>query len=135
MQSIVCHDLQTPTRREEAELGDSPIAGAAERIATLRTRYEQLSSSVASQEARVANQAAQLDRMNRPKDFDEDEDEQDRDDDNERRLGAPAVIHESQIKAVDLKQEEEEIKELERKKRGLEDRVSGMERDLGGLLR
>lgn len=35
----------------------------------------------------------------------------------------------------DLRCEEEEIGELERKKKELEDRVSGMERDLGGLLR
>ena len=35
----------------------------------------------------------------------------------------------------DLEREEEEIKELERKKRGLEERVTGMERDLGGLMR
>jgi hypothetical protein len=35
----------------------------------------------------------------------------------------------------DLMREEEEIKELERKKSGLEARVTGMERDLGGLMR
>lgn len=35
----------------------------------------------------------------------------------------------------DLEQEEVEIRELEKKKKGLEDRVTGMERDLGGLMR
>ena len=35
----------------------------------------------------------------------------------------------------DLAREEEEIRELERKKKGLEERVTGMERDLGGLMR
>ena len=35
----------------------------------------------------------------------------------------------------DLEREEQEVKELERKKRGLEERVEGMERDLGGLMR
>jgi hypothetical protein len=35
---------------------------------------------------------------------------------------------------ADLNRELEEIRELERKKRSLEDRVNGMERDLGGLL-
>lgn len=35
----------------------------------------------------------------------------------------------------DLEREEAEIKELERKKAGLENRVTGMERDLGGLMR
>ncbi|KAI9881219.1 MAG: hypothetical protein M1830_007197 [Pleopsidium flavum] len=122
-------------RREEAELRGSPIPGAEERIATLRTRYGQLSSSIARQEARVEKQAAQLDKMNRPKEFDEDEEDLDRDNVNERRLDAPAGIEETQVNSVDPMREEEEIKELEKKKRGLEDRVSGMERDLGGLLR
>lgn len=35
---------------------------------------------------------------------------------------------------ADLAREMEEIRELERRKRTLEDRVNGMERDLGGLL-
>lgn len=39
------------------------------------------------------------------------------------------------ITAEQLEREEQEIRELERKKRTLEERVSGMERDLGGLLR
>lgn len=35
----------------------------------------------------------------------------------------------------DIQREEAEMRELEEKKRGLEARVSGMERDLGGLMR
>lgn len=35
----------------------------------------------------------------------------------------------------DIARELEEIRKLERKKRALEERVSGMERDLGGLMR
>ena len=35
----------------------------------------------------------------------------------------------------DLRREEERIAELERKKRTLEERVNGIEKDLGGLLR
>jgi bisphosphoglycerate-independent phosphoglycerate mutase (AlkP superfamily) len=35
----------------------------------------------------------------------------------------------------DMMREEEEIRELESKKRSLEARVTGMERDLGGLMR
>ena len=35
----------------------------------------------------------------------------------------------------DLEIEEAEIRELERKKRDLSNRVTGMERDLGGLMR
>lgn len=48
----------------------------------------------------------------------------------------PSIVAKgSQLDVVNMRQEEKEIKELEKKKRGLEDRVSGMERDLGGLLR
>ncbi len=35
----------------------------------------------------------------------------------------------------DLEQEEREVRELESKKQGLQDRVEGMEKDLGGLMR
>ena len=35
----------------------------------------------------------------------------------------------------EVKIDEEEIRELERKKHALEDRVSGMEKDLAGVLR
>ena len=35
----------------------------------------------------------------------------------------------------DIKREDDEIRELEKKKRQLEDRVQGMDRDLGGLMR
>lgn len=118
-------------------MNGSPIPGATERIATFRARYEQLSSSISYQDARVAKQAAELDRIYRPKDFDEDEDGvgEDQDVDREFRLSAQVLAKGSQVDDIDMKQEEKEIKELERKKRGLEDRVSGMERDLGGLLR
>ena len=127
----------------EAPLGtrlipdSSPIPGVPERIATLRARYEQLSSSISYQESRVAKQAAELDRIYRPKEFADDEDgvDEDQEVDRESRLSVHALAKESQMDAVDMRQEEEDIKELERKKRGLEDRVSGMERDLGGLLR
>lgn len=36
---------------------------------------------------------------------------------------------------VDIARELGEIRDLERRKQGLEERVSGMERDLGGLMR
>jgi hypothetical protein len=40
----------------------------------------------------------------------------------------------SDVTDADLDRELEEIRELESKKRSLEDRVNGMERDLGGLM-
>ncbi len=50
-------------------------------------------------------------------------------------ITVPAASEEAQTNAHDFQLEQEEIQELEKKKRALEDRVAGMERDLGGLLR
>ena len=111
----------------------SPISGAPERIASLRTRHEQLSSSIARYESKVTKQMIQLEKLNRHKDGDafldnEEEEELDRSLDD----GDGPQFH---VTEEDLMREDEEIRELEKKKRTLEDRVSGMERDLGGLLR
>lgn len=107
------------------------MEGAKEKIAALRARYSRVTTSLAHYEGKVARQARELERMNRPEDWegdevnDEDEEVQDEEDNGE----------EIEVTEEDLRREEEEIKELERKKKELEDRVSGMERDLGGLLR
>ena len=108
-----------------------PIAGAPERIAALRSRYEQLNASVMRFEARVAKQNAQLAKMNMHKDGDGEynEDEEAEDEDGDEPLPEPQITEE------DLREEQEVIEELEKRKKVLEDRVSGMERDLGGLLR
>ncbi|KAL9635732.1 MAG: hypothetical protein Q9164_003277 [Protoblastenia rupestris] len=108
-----------------------PIAGAPERIAALRSRYEQLNVSVMRFEARVAKQNAQLSKMNMHKDGDgeHNEDEEAEDEDGDEPMAEPQVTEE------DLRIEQEMIEELEKRKKVLEDRVSGMERDLGGLLR
>ena len=113
----------------------SPIAGAPERIASLRTRYEQLNSSIGRYEAKVSRQMAQLARMNKHKDgneFYKGEDEEDLESEVVDEADGPEEVY---VTEEDLKREDEEIRELEKKKRALEDRVSGMERDLGGLLR
>lgn len=112
----------------------SPIHGAMEKINSLRARHEQLTSSIERYEARSAKQASQLDRMNRREshdDYDDDDEQCDDLDDDELRI-LPEQVH---ITAEDIEREEEEMRELEKKKRGLLDRVSSMEKDLGGLLR
>ncbi|KAL8713975.1 MAG: hypothetical protein Q9220_002121 [cf. Caloplaca sp. 1 TL-2023] len=80
---------------------------------------------------RVAKHTAQLAKMNRRGDSEATEDlaspEEPADVDDGK-----VVIN---VSAGDLEREEREIRELEKKKQALEDRVSGMERDLGGLLR
>jgi hypothetical protein len=107
------------------------MEGAKEKIAALRARYSRVTTSLAHYEGKVARQARELERMNRPEDWEGDEvDDEDEDAQNEEDDG-----EEIEITEEDLRREEEEIKELERKKKELEDRVSGMERDLGGLLR
>jgi len=111
----------------------SPIAGAPERIASVRSRYEQLNSSIVRYGSKVAKQMIQLEKMNKSKDgAGEFDDEGDDDFDADANDDQASQYH---ITEEDLRREDEEIRELEKKKRGLEDRVSGMERDLGGLLR
>ena len=108
----------------------SPIPGVPERIVSLRSRYEQLNSSIARYESKIAKQMIQLEKMNKSKDGQGDFDDGDFDEDaNDDQTTQFHVTQE------DLKKEDDEIRELERKKQGLEDRVSGMERDLGGLRR
>ncbi|KAL9071834.1 MAG: hypothetical protein Q9161_003934 [Pseudevernia consocians] len=110
-----------------------PIAGAPERIVSLRSRYEQLHSSIARYESKVSRQMVQLAKINKHADgdgeFDDGDDEALEDED------VNAVEGEIHVTEEDIRREDDEIRELEKKKNQLEDRVKGMERDLGGLLR
>ncbi|KAL1972258.1 hypothetical protein VTN31DRAFT_7477 [Thermomyces dupontii] len=99
-----------------------PIAGAAEKISSLRYRYQQVTESLARLEARVAENESALERMRRSE----------REDDLESPEPEPENLD---VTDEDIQRELEEIRELERRKRMLEERVSGMERDLGGLMR
>ena len=69
--------------------------------------------------------------MNKGKPFDVDDESNESDDFVIPRHDSAYV----QITTEDFLREEEEIRELEKKKRALEDRVSEMESDLGGLRR
>lgn len=103
---------------------DSPITGATDKITALRRRHQQLEANIAHYEARVAEQARELQAMNRPTGRTEEVEE----DVGDVEIKIP-------LTKEDLEREEAEIRELERKKKGLENRVTGMERDLGGLMR
>ena len=98
-----------------------------EKIAAYRQRYQRLAASIEDYEIRVTEQAEQLKKMNQPRDFSAE---------GERE---PAEITQQQdllpMTEEDWRREEEEIKELESKKRGLEERVSSMGRDISGVLR
>ncbi|ODH40791.1 hypothetical protein ACO22_01548 [Paracoccidioides brasiliensis] len=110
-----------------------PIAGAKERISSLRQRHVNISDSIALLEARIAEQSAQLKRMNRSQ---QSYSASNYNDDSEYDMAQSAV--DTAIPVVtdeDLRREMAEICELEERKRRLEERVVGMERDLGGLMR
>jgi hypothetical protein len=107
------------------------IPGVPERIRGLRTRYGQIQASLQHYEQKVARQTRDLERMNRGDGWEEE------DKYNGEGRATPGTEEEMEVEVTDedLRREEDEIRELERKKKELEDRVSGMERDLGGLLR
>lgn len=125
-------DVEALLQGAEKLAGVYPIPGAKDRISQLRRRHQQLAANISHYEGQVSRQTRELERMNRPSGFEEDEDMAEADagaEEAHNELAAPPMTME------DLVREEEEIRDLERKKRGLEDRVTGMERDLGGLMR
>jgi hypothetical protein len=87
---------------------------------------------VASYEARVANQTAQINRMNKNRDNSQEQDEE-----GEEAMAFADPQHENvaPISDDELRAEEQAIRDLEQKKSALEERVASMEKDLGGLLR
>lgn len=105
------------------------MEGARERIAQLRSRHARIQTSLQHYEQKVVKQTRELERMNRQGDWDGDSPDEEVAEEGDE--GADDTVITDEL----LRQEEEEIMELERKKKELEERVSGMERDLGGLLR
>ncbi|KAL2853874.1 DASH complex subunit Spc34 [Aspergillus pseudoustus] len=101
-----------------------PVPGAQEEIATLRYRHQLFSESIAGLEEQVAKNTEELESMSRSYD--------DNYDDYETTSNLYPEM--SNVTDADLERELAEIKDLERRKRTLETRVNGMERDLGGLL-
>ncbi|KAJ5548716.1 hypothetical protein N7513_005950 [Penicillium frequentans] len=101
----------------------NPVPGAQEKIANLRYRHEMIAESVAQLEDRVATNTAELEQMRSSYD--------DEDDFAPASLSQPGV---PDVTDEDIEQELAEIRDLERRKRALEERVTGMERDLGGLM-
>lgn len=100
-----------------------PVPGAAEEIRRLKARHEQLRANIAHYEDKVARNSLQLDDMTRRSH----QGIADTDD----TINAPDAV----MTREELEKEEREIGDLERKKKGLESRVSEMEKDLGGLMR
>jgi len=87
-----------------------------------------ITESIAQLEDRVATNTAELDSMRHSYDDDDDDDEDE---------FSPALEAQSDALEVtdeDIERELAEIRDLELRKRALEERVTGMERDLGGLM-
>lgn len=106
-----------------------PVAGAEQRILSLRTRHSRVAESVQEYESKVMKQQIRLNHTNRGDELDDGMDAEGKDT-LSVSVGKPSVMTED-----DLRAEENEIRELEAKKKMLEERIAGMERDMGGLLR
>lgn len=104
------------------------VRGTTDKIRALRERWRAVGNSVKFYEQKIERQTKELDRINRGERW-ESGAEDDIEDENDE------VYIDVEVTDEDLAREEEEIKELEAKKKALDERVRGMERDLGGLLR
>ncbi|EFE41310.1 hypothetical protein TRV_03958 [Trichophyton verrucosum HKI 0517] len=116
-------DIEVLLRGAEMLCNVYPVAGAKEKIASIRSRHREITASLEYLEKRVADQAEELERMNLSQYDDSDY--------HKTEDTAEAV----EVTDEDIELELEAIRELEAKKRRLEARVTGMEKDLGGLLR
>lgn len=114
-------DLEVLLQGAEKLCAAYEVPGALDRVAALRQRYDQISTSIGSYECRISHQQTSMNRLNTG----------DTEDEAQIDAGAhtPIVFNEQ-----DFAVEEATIKQLEDKKRALEARVIGMERDLGGLM-
>lgn len=104
------------------------VAGATEKIRGLRNRHREAAASISMLEEKVSQQQSLLDRRNRGVDTEEEGN------DNVFQPQPVANDDTAAFTEEDFGTEEDEIRELESRKKALEDRVSGMERDLGGLM-
>ncbi|KAI8963471.1 DASH complex, subunit Spc34 [Daldinia sp. FL1419] len=120
-------DVEILLKGAEKLCGVYPLPGALERIAAQRSKYAHSRNTLAYYEAKVAEQAEALGRMNKDHWMDEEEEEED-------DGGAATLDKEEILTEEDLGREEEQIRELERKKRELQERLKAIEEDLGGLL-
>ncbi|ORY58710.1 DASH complex subunit Spc34 [Pseudomassariella vexata] len=99
-----------------------PLPGAPERIMAQRAKYAHNRNTLAYYEAKVTEQQEALGRMN--KDIWDEEEEADTD---------SADDQEATLTEDDLIMEEEEVRELDKKKRELQRTLKAMEKDLNGL--
>lgn len=100
----------------------SHIGGAERRIQAARDRFEQLTESITNYEALVEAQRSQLDLLNRGVHVDDEE------------MAAPAEEPEFVTDEM-LQQEEEAIRQLERKREEMEDKIKNIDRQMSSVYR
>lgn len=116
-------DVDVLLRGAEKLCGVYELPGARDRIATLRAKHRNGVNTMAYYETKLAEQATQLEGMNKNSIEDEPDEEDEEEEDGEARWTEE-----------DLKREEAESREMEAKKRELQARLRAMEKDLGGLM-
>lgn len=107
-----------------------PVPGVLERISGLQQRAQQLETNIAYYEARLAEQKTEMERMHNPvgvPDHSVDEVED--------TLRDKLTLLQTGAPADDPAAINNDIQQLEERKKALEDRVSGMDRDLNALAR
>ena len=104
------------------------VQGAPDKIAAIRKRHQQISTSVDDYQERVSIQQSKFERYQSGSGYGVDDHGNDLIDVADTLNSAPSYTEH------DFQTEEAEIKDLEAKKKALEARVAGMEKDLGGLM-
>jgi hypothetical protein len=105
------------------------VEGATDKIASIRHRHETVASSLADYQTRILQHQSKLNRFNSGTGFENGDDALNGT--GTAVSGIPARI----LTESDVQAEEVEIRELEARKKALEERVAGMASDLEGLLR
>ena len=103
---------------------DSHIPDAAERIHRAREKFEQLTESITVHEALVEAQRSQLDLLNQPVDYDD-----------EMPDAAVGEIKTEVITDEMLAEEEEAVRQLEKKKEELELKLKSIDRQMSTVYR
>lgn len=124
-------DVELLLKSAEKLCGVYPLPGALERIPAQRAKYAHSLNTLAYYEAKVAEQAEALGRMNKKDMWSEGEDEEEEEEEEEQNA---AESEDAILTEEDLRREEAEVREMDRKKRELQQRLKAMEKDLGGLL-
>jgi hypothetical protein len=121
-------DVEVLLRGAEKLCTVYPLPGAAERIGQQRQKYSHQNNTLAYYETRVHEQAQALER--RTKDHQREEDDDLEDDE----LQTAVEERRDDFTIEELRQEEDDVRELEKKKKELQNRLKATEKDLGGLL-